>query len=267
MNSYPILIIAQKEVLTHLKNYWVVLVACLILIMNIAITGILGTFFSTELDPRAILLSLIHLHMYIIPLVALILSCDSILKERELGTLELFYAYPLQSYALVMGKWLGHNIILFMVIVIGLLPISYHLYQLEVLLTHIIGFILLIFALGAVFNSLGLLLSMLVKERALAMLVSIIVWLFFVFLFDLGFVTITIMTDGKISPQLLGGLLLLDPVEAFRISAIMYLLPVDAVEIFSLNNGMLQLSTSIVATLLWIFAPLAYLCYKSNNHG
>jgi hypothetical protein len=88
-----------------------------------------------------------------------------------------------------------------------------------------------------------------------AIAACVVLWVFFVFLFDLGFVFLQVATEGSLSDPLVQAILLLNPAEAFRIAAILLLLPVDALEIFGLGTGPLSVSFSICALALWIAIP------------
>ena len=259
-------LIAKKEIIANIKNFWIMLVAGLLMVTNLSIVlfATVLTYSGSHTDPQALFLSLIHSHMYLIPLIALVLSYDGILKEQESGTLELLQSYPIGPYTLVLGKWLSYSIILTTVFLIGFLPAFIQFARIGVTFNALMGFMLSTILLSIIFSSLGLLLSSVAKDRTFAITTGIVTWLFFVFLFDLGFISIVILNNQKVASDIVNSLLLLNPTEIFRIVSIMQLLPIDAKELFGLGRGILQIPWGISAMLLWILVPLIYTCYKTQ---
>lgn len=64
--------------------------------------------------------SLVSLSVFIVPLIALILSYDALVGEDEQETLLLLLTYPLTRDQLLLGKWLGHGAILATATLIGM---------------------------------------------------------------------------------------------------------------------------------------------------
>lgn len=269
MNWHVIKTIARKEFIVNVKNYWVLSVAILIFILNGSIIRLDISFagFEAQMDPSAILLSLIHLQMYVMPLFALIISYDGMLKERELGTLDLLLSYPLRSSDMVVGKWLGFSAVLSLSFLLGFLFPAYILMQLGIAYTTIVAFILLSLCLGLIFTSFGLFLSAFSRERTFVIAMCIIVWVFFVFLFDLGFVALVIATNGIVTSSMINWILFLNPADVFRIVSILSFLSSDVSEIYGLGTGILTISYGTLAMLLWLFLPLLFTMKKNFVSG
>lgn len=265
MNWKTIWIVAKKEAATNFSNYWFLLVACLLMVVNLSVIYFSGALQTGELghsDLRAMQLTVINLQMYILPLLSLILSYDGILKERELGTFDLLLSYPIRFIDLIFGKWLGYGLVLSVAFLLGFAPTAYFLVKAGTSFSHIGLFVLLSIWLGISFNALGLVLSSLSKDRTLVISACIILWVFFVFLFDLGFIAIVVLTNGAISNTVISSLLLLNPAEIFRIISIMNLLPLDAKAVFGLDVGFLTTSYMSVALLLWSVFPFSVFFIK-----
>ena len=64
--------------------------------------------------------SLSSLTIFLLPLIALLLSYDAIVGEHERGTLALLLAYPVARWQVIVGKFLGHVTILALATVAGL---------------------------------------------------------------------------------------------------------------------------------------------------
>jgi ABC-type Na+ efflux pump permease subunit len=78
-----------------------------LVLLGSAPTGAVGA------DPLAIVVvSLTSLTIFLIPLIALLLSFDGIVGEHERGTLMLLLSYPLARWQVVVGKVLGQTVIL-----------------------------------------------------------------------------------------------------------------------------------------------------------
>ena len=137
MNGHIIFTIAKKELGANIRNSWIIIVALMYYILNYSIihfsVSLAG--FENQGNPQAIMLSLIHLQMYMLSLFALILSYDGMLKERELGTLDLLLSFQLRSSDLVLGKWLGYSATLIIAELLGFLPFSYSLIKIGILST------------------------------------------------------------------------------------------------------------------------------------
>src|SRR3546814_18767082 len=66
-----------------------------------------------------VVVSLASLTIFLLPLLALLLSFDAVVGEAERGTLLLLLAYPVGRWQVVLGKFLGHASLLALATVIG----------------------------------------------------------------------------------------------------------------------------------------------------
>ncbi|MCX7117908.1 MAG: ABC transporter permease subunit [Legionellales bacterium] len=251
-------LVARKELISLFKSYWFVFVAFLFFILNEGLLqfGIYFSGSSGHINPRAVMLSLIHLEMYLMPLLAFILSYDGMLKERELGTLDLLLSYPLVSADLVLGKWIGFTLMLSFSFLLGFVAPAIHLWILGFPLSDLIVFSINAIGLGVAFISMGLLISTISKDRTIVIAMCIILWVFYIFFFDLGFVGLAILSNGETTENAISWVLLLNPADVFRLVAISSLLSNDASVFFGIGNGALQLPYGIFVMLLWIGLPL-----------
>ena len=113
--------LAQKELRDGFRNRWVaaavIVLAILALALSILGSAPTGSVRVSELDIRVI--SLASLSVYLIPLIALMLSYDALVGEFERGTMMLLLAYPVTRWQIVLGKFLGHVLILLIAILAG----------------------------------------------------------------------------------------------------------------------------------------------------
>jgi len=259
MSAFAVSAIAQRELKKSFSNRWLPLVAGLLLIVNLGVTRI-GFSFSeahSSVDVRALLLSLIHLQMYAVPLFAFVLSYAGVLAEREQGTLDLLLSYPVTYRDLILGKWLGFCSVLGIAIVVGIAGAAPVVIGSGIPVAALLGFSLLSLFLGFSCVSLGLALSCIARDRSVAIAVCVVLWVLFVFVFDLIFVFVQVATDGGLPDAAIQTILLFNPAEAFRIAAIQSLLPAEAAEIFGLGAGVLSIPFSLLALASWTAAPLA----------
>lgn len=264
------LAIANKELSDKLKSRWVMIIAAgfaaftlIIAYFGSAPAGITG-FRALE----ATIASLTSLVTYFIPILALTLGGGMVADEREKGTLELFLSAPISIGEFLLGKFAGLVMALTLATVIGLgLAGSVLLFKTGfegagALLFFILNSVLL----GIIFLSLSLLISILLYDRSKVIALTVFFWLFFSILYDLGLVGLLILTKGKISASFFSALMLLNPVDLYRIlnfisiGEFKILMGLASVEFPSFMR--LPFLFALVA--LWVLAPLAlsYIFFK-----
>jgi len=218
------LILAMKEFRDGLRNRWIAAAILLLtgLTLTVAFLGSapVGTTGGTGLGITVASLS--SLSVYLVPLIALMLSYDAIVGEAERGTLLLLLSYPVSRWQLIAGKFLGHLAILSMAVIIGYGAAAAAVAIFTgatasdyAALLALIGSSIL---LGAVFLMLGYLMSALAREQATAAGMAIGLWLAMVLLYDLVLLGI-LMVDSShvIGERTFAGLLILNPADAFRV--------------------------------------------------
>ena len=115
------LIIAGQEIRDGLRNKWIVAAALLLSLFALSITH-LGSapVGAVGVSPLAIsIVSLSSLTVFLLPLMGLLLSYDTIVGESERGTLLLFLSYPLKRWQFLAGKFIGHCLIVTIAVLVG----------------------------------------------------------------------------------------------------------------------------------------------------
>ena len=116
-----ILAIATAEFRIALRNRWVaiavVLMALFSLVLAAAGSAPTGTLGADKLSITVA--SLTSLAVYLVPLVALLMSFDAVAGEVERGTLPLALTYPLGRAEILLGKFLAHLMILALALAVG----------------------------------------------------------------------------------------------------------------------------------------------------
>ena len=260
-----VLVLALGEIRESLRNRWVAASIALLATLAFALSA-LGSAPTGTVNASALTVSvasLSSLSVYLLPLIALMLSFPALVGELERGTLLLLLSYPVARWQVVLGKFIGHLSILTLAVCVGYgAPgivtalradsgwADWHSYLL------MMGSSVL---LGAAFISLGYLVSASVRERATAVGVAMGVWLAFVVLYDIGLLGL-LLADGdqSIDPTVFSTLLLANPTDAYRI---FNLLGSEGTSLVSGLAGLteqVRLSTTlpIVVMVLWVVAPL-----------
>jgi Cu-processing system permease protein len=220
-----LLVIAGKEVRDGLRNRWVVATTLLLaaLALTLAFLGSAPTG-AVKVSPLAVtVVSLSSLSIFLLPLIALLLSFDAIVGEVERGTMGLLLAYPVARWQVVIGKFLGHLAILGLATVLGYGAAGLALVAMGgaddpdaiAALAAMIGSSVL---LGAVFVALGYLVSTVVRDRATAGGIAVGLWLVFVLLYDMALLGLLVADQGRVvTAARLDWLLLLNPADAYRL--------------------------------------------------
>lgn len=206
------------------RNRWVAIAVALMVVFSLvlaaagsAATGALGA------DRLSVTVaSLTSLSVYLVPLVALLMSFDAVAGEVERGTLPLLLTYPVARWELLLGKLVAHLAILALAILAGYgaaaiaaiatdpravegLPALWRLTWTSVLL-------------GATFLCVGYALSSIARRPSGAAGLAIGVWLGLVVLYDLGLLAAIVADNGgTFTTQVFPFALLANPADAFRL--------------------------------------------------
>lgn len=218
-------IIAAKEFKDGFRNRWIIIVTLLMagLALILALLGSTPTG-STKISALTVtVVSLSSLSTFFVPLIALLLSYDSIVAEHERGTLMLLLAYPLARWQVVAGKFLGQFALLSFAILLGYGTTGLAITAMgeegwwDEAWFGFLGLILSSILLGSVFLTIGLMLSAKVRERGTAAGLAIGVWLLFVLVYDLGLIGLLASDIGRnLNDQLVTVLLLANPTDIYR---------------------------------------------------
>ena len=260
-----IAIIAGREIRDGLRNRWVL--GAVVLLAGLALTlSFLGSAPTGTVGVEPIevtIVSLSSLTIFLVPLIALLLSHDAIVGERERGTLLLLLSYPLSRWQILLGKFLGHVLILAFATTFGYgsaLALAGGDIDRDSLVSFA-GMIGSAVLLGAVFVALGYLVSAVVRERATAAGLAIGVWLTLVLLYDMALLGLLVADQGRtISATTLNWLLLLDPADVFRF---INLAGMSKASVFAGMSGLaeqLQFGRGVLIAALaaWVVVPLAF---------
>ena len=262
-----ILIIAGKEIQEGLRNRWVLATTLLLAALALTLTFLgnapTGSVGVGALD--VVIVSLSSLTIFLVPLIALLISHDAIVGDIERGTMLLLLSYPVGRWQVILGKFVGHLAILAFATVLGYGVAAIALVgtgeAIEVgswtAFAMLIGSSIL---LGAVFIAVGYLVSALVHQRGTAAGIAIGIWLVLVLVYDMALLALLVVDQGRaVSAGTLSALLLLNPTDVYRM---FNLAGSTNVSMFSGMAGLadtMTLSAPILLAALtaWAVLPLA----------
>lgn len=216
----------KKELRDAKSNKWLYFYAGIIGVLGgvIAFTGLQqGGALSLQVFGRTTA-TLVNLCLFLAPLVALTLGSGCITGEKDQGTLEQLLAQPITFTELLLGKYLGLWVALFVATLAGFAPAGIIIgwfaphdaarFLLYPLLSQLLISVML---------SIGLFISVRAKSRAQSQTVAIAVWFVTVLAYDVVFLgSLSIIS---LSANTLAMTLFFNPVDAARIFAVLTLEP------------------------------------------
>jgi Cu-processing system permease protein len=256
-----ILIVAGKEFLDGVRNRWIIAIAVTLALMAIGLSyfGAAASGFVGFTSVSTTVASLASLAVVVVPLIALLLSYDALVGEAESGTLLLLLTYPLSRTELLLGKWLGQGAILVVATVAGFgsAAVIMGAFASQSSWSEVIpAFAILILSaclLGWIFIAMAYMLSAKVAEKSKAAGMALILWLFYVLVFDLGLLGLLVATEGRISQEVFPWLLLLNPTDVFRLLNLRFMSDGDVINGLMATAGNADFSTLFLLVVLGIW--------------
>ena len=262
-----ILIIAGKEIQEGLRNRWVLATTLLLAALALTLT-FLGSAPTGNVGVRALdvlIVSLSSLTIFLLPLIALLISHDAIVGEMERGTMLLLLSYPVGRWQVVFGKFVGHLTILAFATILGYGAAALALSGMgaEISAESWIAFAAMVGSsvmLGAVFIAIGYLVSARVRDRATAAGLAVGLWLLLVLIYDMALLGLLVVDQGKFLPAgFVNVLLLLNPTDVYRMLNLASFANVSTFSGMAGLAGSIALSPAMLLAALaaWALLPLA----------
>lgn len=216
--------IAGQEIRLGLRNRWILLSAIILALFSLAL-ALLGSAPAGTVDADRMTVtvaSLATLSVYLVPLIALLLAFDAVAGEIDRGTLQLIFSCPVSRGEFLIGKAVGHFVVIVLALVLG--------YGITALVLFVTGggsaealadFARLIATsalLGLAFLSIGYVLSALSRQASTAAALAVGVWLIMVVLYDLALLGILVAEgSGFFASKVFPLAILANPADAFRL--------------------------------------------------
>ncbi len=241
------------ELLERTRDRWVIVISVLFALLASGV-GLYGR--SAEADVAKLTgPSLVTLASLLVPLVALVLSHDAIVGERERNTLGLLLSLPVGRFEVVAAKFLGRSLALTAAVVLGLgaAMLVSEAGGAATLMT-LMGPTLL---LGLAFLSIGVLISALTRRQATAASVVVVVWFGLVFFYDLGVLGLLVITDGGLPQSVVSALVVGNPAGLYRVQMMHDLAGFEALQDLGVTTGLPGAAATALLWCGWLVLPTA----------
>lgn len=163
-----------------------------------------------------LLVTYIQITMAVLPLFIVVTTARSMVGDREAGNLEYMLAFPVGLGVWYWGRFLARLILILTPILLALaLAAAYGLAQGHAVpWRHVVLYSGLVAALSACFLGIGFFLSSVSRSTEVALGASLLIWLLLVALLDL--LLLSVLIQSRIIPDLVIGVALANPLQAFR---------------------------------------------------
>lgn len=206
------------------RNRWVAIAIVLMVVFALVLaaagaapTGDIGA------DPLSVTVaSLTSLSVYLVPLIALLMSFDAVAGEVERGTLPLLLTYPVARAEVLAGKLIAHLMVLTIAVCAGYGAAAAAAFWADPAsvkgLPALIRLVWTSVVLGATFLGAGYALSSLARRPSGAAGLAMGLWLGAVVLYDLALLAVIVSDGGgAFTTNALPWALLANPADAFRL--------------------------------------------------
>ena len=219
-----ILATAVTEAHIARRNRWVLIAVVLMVVFALVLSAV-GSAPSGVLGADRLsvtVASLTSLSVYLVPLVALLMSFDAVAGDVERGTLPLLLTYPVARWEVLAGKLLAHTCILVIAIVAGYGAAAAIAVATDPAAVAGFGALWRLTwtstLLGATFLGIGYTLSSMARRASGAAGLAIGLWLGLVVLYDLGLLAAVVADNGgTFTTHVFPAALLANPADAFRL--------------------------------------------------
>lgn len=266
-----LLALAGAEFRIGLRNRWLAIAMGLMVVFSLVLsaagsgpTGALGV------DRLSVTVaSLTSLSVYLVPLIALLMSFDAVAGEVERGTLPLILTYPVSRGQILLAKALAHLSVLSLALVAGHGAAAVMAAVLDPEAAKGIGPLIRLtltsIALGATFLGLGYAISARARRPSGAAGLAVGLWLVAVVLYDLGLLAAVVADNGgAFTTEVFPLTLLANPADAFRLYNLAASQATAAAAGVAAASGAIPLWQSAASIALWplIALGLALLSFR-----
>lgn len=219
-----VLAVAAMEFRIAFRNRWVA-IAIAMMVLFAAVLSAAGSAPTGELGTDTLTVtvaSLTSLAVYLIPLIALLMSFDAIAGEIERGTLALVLTYPVRRVELVLGKFLAHLAVLAMAVVAGYGVAAIAAFAIDARaiegLPAVVRLTWTSLVLGAAFIGIGYTVSVIARRPGTAAGLVVALWLVLIVLYDLALLAGVVADGGgTFTTTIFPIALAANPADAFRL--------------------------------------------------
>jgi Cu-processing system permease protein len=239
------------ELIERTRDRWVLVISVLFALLASAV-GLYGR--GADADVAKLTgPSLVTLASLLVPLVALVLSHDAIVGERERNTLGLLLSLPVGRFEVVFAKLVGRGLALAAAVLLGL--------GAAMLVSDPAGAQALLdlagptLLLGLAFLSIGLLISTVTRRQVTAASIVVVVWFGLVFFYDLGVLGLLIVTDGGLPQDAVSALVVGNPAGLYRVQMMEVFAGPEVLKDLGLATGLPGPVTTAGLWAGWLLVP------------
>ncbi|MBI5261867.1 MAG: ABC transporter permease [Bradyrhizobium sp.] len=264
-----IITIATKEIRQAIRNRWVLAATLLLAALALSLTFLGSAPSGSNVGARpldVVVVSLSSLTIFLVPLIALLVSHDAIVGDMERGTMLLLLSYPVARWQVLVGKFFAHLTVLAFATCLGYGAAVAVLFATGSRIDQegLAAFAAMIGSsvlLGAVFVAIGYWVSALVRDRGTAAGLCIGLWLLLVLVYDMALLGLLVLDKGQnVSGAALNALLLLNPADVYRLFNLTGFANVSTFSGMAglAGNATLSVTVLVTALVLWTLIPLAF---------
>lgn len=270
-----LLLIAKLDIKESFRSRW-------FLVYLLIFGGLMALFFITGITDSSVmgftglsrlLLIYIQVTIIILPIFILITTVKTISNDKEQHILEYMLSFPISLKAYYWGKMVGRFVVVFLPVFVALLiGVIWGVFKGgEIPLSILLLYSGMIISLSVVFLGISFFISSLVKSSEVGLGASFVVWITLLAFIDIAL--IGLMLSNRYSDDLIISIALLNPLEVFRVGAIMLfdpeltvMGPVAYFLLDSFGKTLFMLYSLLYPILLGtIFAFLGYLYFKKKD--
>ena len=259
-----ILATARSEFSIAFRNRWVSISIVMMVLFSLVLSAA-GSAPSGELGVDRLsvtVASLTSLAVYLVPLVALLMSFDAVAGEVERGTLPLLLTYPVTRAEVLLGKLLAHLTVLALEISAGYGAAALAAFMVDPAAVEGLAALWRLMwsslFLGATFLGAGYAISALARRPSGAAGLAIGLWLVLIVLYDLGLLAAVVADNGGVfTTDVFPYALLANPADAFRLFNLAASQATSAAAGVAGAANTLPLWQSLVSVLVWPVVALA----------
>lgn len=259
-----ILATAVAEFHIAARNRWVAIAVALMVVFSLVLVAAgSAPMGETATDRLSVTVaSLTSLSVYLVPLLALLMSFDAVAGEVERGTLPLVLTYPVTRGEILCGKLVAHLGVLTVAVAAGYGAAAIAAIATDPAAASGLAALWRLtwtsMALGATFLGAGYGVSSVSRRPSGAAGLAVGLWLGLVVLYDLGLLAAVVADDGgRFTTLVFPKLLLANPADAFRLFNLAASNATDAAAGVGGAAAGIPLWQSALSVLLWPVAALA----------
>lgn len=270
-----LLLIAFLDLKESLRARW-------FLIYSLVFGGLIALFFISGVTESQVmgfsglsrlLLMYIQITVVILPIFILITTVRSISGDRESHILEYMLSFAVSLSHYYWGKFLGRFITVYLPVFGAMLLATVYgvLIGAEIPWAIFSLYTALLFAISAAFLGIAFFISSFVKSSEIALGIAFFIWIFLLAFIDIAL--IALMMQNRFPTELIIGISLLNPMEIFRVAAILLFDPeltvIGPVAFYILDTfsrgSFILISTLYPTALGALFAYLGFMIFTKKD--